>query len=47
MSEGAAKLLREAHQSSADPDEAWENMVELADDVEWDVENMLSDDRRS
>jgi hypothetical protein len=43
MSEETARIYARARQRGVSAAEAWANMRELAEEYDWDVEQMLSD----
>jgi len=44
MSEGTVEYLEHARRSGVSSVDAWEDLDELADEVDWDVERMLSEE---
>lgn len=47
MSEETAAIYNRARRSGMSSHEAWEDLGDLAEEVEWDVERMLSDSEES
>lgn len=43
MSEETARIYNRARRMGVSSNEAWEDLGELAEEIEWDVERMLSD----
>jgi len=43
MSEETAQIYRRARRNGVSAVEAWDELGDLADEVDWDVERMLSD----
>jgi hypothetical protein len=44
MSEETVEYLKHARRSGMSSVDAWEDLNDLADEVDWDVERMLSDE---